>query len=350
MGAVFLLRKKRRGTIGKYKPIHLLPNRMEFNTNKYDVQTGTDALSGINEDGKIKLDELKALNGMNLKGMIDWSAKERARIGNVPDTDSSKSEFVGVLDKFDAQINALKKNYEASKSEIQADVKGELAKLEVAIGIAKPEPTKAEAGTTTPGVTPAAEPKVEAPAKPEPAKAETVAPAAAPTEAKDAPKTTEYVVKKGDNLTKIAKENGTTVDALAKENGLGDDRKKWDRISVGQKLKVPAKTETVATDTEAAAASAKKPEAGKDRKAADVKSADKPKATSDKEAVAKTEAAAKPEAKAGETPAATATLADKAKVETAATKPAPGPLEMSKASVDQATLKSASAAQKGQKA
>lgn len=242
---------------------------MEFNTNKYDVQTGTDALSGINEDGKIKLDELKALNGMNLKGMIDWSAKERARIGNVPDTDSSKAEFVGVLDKFDAQINALKKNYEASKSEIQADVKDELAKLEVAIGIAKPEPAKAEAGTTTPGVTPAAGPKVEAPAKPEPAKAETVAPATAPAEAKDAPKTTEYVVKKGDNLTKIAKEHGSTVAAIAKENNI--PKENLNRISVGQKLKIPAKTEAAATDTEAAAASAKKPEAGKDGKAGDGK-------------------------------------------------------------------------------
>ncbi len=345
MGAVFLLRKKRRGTIGKYKPIHLLPNRMEFNTNKYDVQTGTDALSGINEDGKIKLDELKALNGMNLKGMIDWSAKERARIGNVPDTDSSKSEFVGVLDKFDAQINALKKNYEASKSEIQADVKDELAKLEVAIGIAKPEPAKAEAGTTTPGVTPAAGPKVEAPAKPEPAKAETVAPATAPAEAKDAPKTTEYVVKKGDNLTKIAKEHGSTVAAIAKENNI--PKENLNRISVGQKLKIPAKTEAAATDTEAAAASAKKPEAGKDGKAGDGKAADKPKATADKEAVAKTEAAAKPEAKAGETPAATTTLAEQAKIDS---KPKSGPTNQTYAEVTQAVPRSAGGAAKGQKA
>lgn len=289
---------------------------MEFNTNKYDVQTGTEALSGINEDGKIKLDELKALNGMNLKGMIDWSAKERARIGNAPDTDSSKAEFVGVLDKFDAQINALKKNYEASKSEIQADAKDELAKLEAAIGIAKPETATKEGGTATPGAAPANEKKD---AKPEAAKAETVAPA----EKTEAAKTTEYVVKKGDNLTKIAKEHGTTVAALAKENNI--PKGSIDHIYVNQKLKVPAKAEAKpATDGEAAAATAKKPEAGKDGKAPDAKpenggKAEKKAATPE----AKTEAAAKPEAKAGEVPPATATLADKAKVETAATKPEP---------------------------
>jgi len=44
-----------------------------------------------------------------------------------------------------------------------------------------------------------------------------------------------YVVKRGDNLTKIAKEHGTTVKALRAANSL-----KTDRIVVGQELKLPA--------------------------------------------------------------------------------------------------------------
>jgi LysM repeat protein len=44
-----------------------------------------------------------------------------------------------------------------------------------------------------------------------------------------------HVVKRGDNLTKIAKQHGTTVKALRAANSL-----KTDRILVGQKLKLPA--------------------------------------------------------------------------------------------------------------
>ncbi len=55
-----------------------------------------------------------------------------------------------------------------------------------------------------------------------------------------------YSVKSGDNLEKIAKQHGTTVKALRTANNL-----KTDRITVGQKLKIPAKaassTTTVAT-------------------------------------------------------------------------------------------------------
>jgi LysM repeat protein len=45
-----------------------------------------------------------------------------------------------------------------------------------------------------------------------------------------------YTVKSGDNLSSIAKEKGTTVKALRAANNL-----KTDRITVGQKLKVPVK-------------------------------------------------------------------------------------------------------------
>jgi len=46
---------------------------------------------------------------------------------------------------------------------------------------------------------------------------------------------TVYVVKSGDNLTRIAKAHGTTVKAIEAANGLASDH-----ISVGDKLKVPA--------------------------------------------------------------------------------------------------------------
>ena len=50
-----------------------------------------------------------------------------------------------------------------------------------------------------------------------------------------------YVVKSGDTLTKIAKSHGTTVKAIESENNLSTTK-----IKVGQKLKIPAKTEAAA--------------------------------------------------------------------------------------------------------
>lgn len=68
-----------------------------------------------------------------------------------------------------------------------------------------------------------------APAK-APAKAKTaLKPKAAPASAGNT-----YTVKKGDNLTKIAKAHGTTVAALVKLNGIKDKNV----ISIGQVLKV----------------------------------------------------------------------------------------------------------------
>jgi LysM repeat protein len=53
-----------------------------------------------------------------------------------------------------------------------------------------------------------------------------------------------YTVKSGDNLSSIAKEKGTTVKALRAANSL-----KTDRITVGQKLKIPVKASVPATGT-----------------------------------------------------------------------------------------------------
>ena len=51
-----------------------------------------------------------------------------------------------------------------------------------------------------------------------------------------------YTVKSGDNLSKIAKANGTSIKAIESLNNLTTFK-----IKVGQKLKIPAKTEAAAT-------------------------------------------------------------------------------------------------------
>lgn len=284
----------------------------------YSTDLAGDELKKINEDSKITVDELKKLNELRLGELSANSAKERTLGVPVKPADGASHEEqanyemaknaydnkVAILDKFDTGITKLKESYATSKEALLKDSKDELAKLEAAIGIAKPVP--AEAGTTTPGAIPAkAEGKTDAApaAKPEPTKAETVIPAT-PTEKTDAPKTTEYVVKGGDNLAKIAKAHGTTVDALVKANDLADKNK----IRVDQKLKVPAKAEAAeATDYEAAKAAAKAPETGKaakagEGKAADAKTEKKPDAGEKKVA----DADKKAEAKAGEVPSAVA--------------------------------------------
>jgi LysM repeat protein len=53
-----------------------------------------------------------------------------------------------------------------------------------------------------------------------------------------------YTVKSGDNLSTIAKEKGVTVKALRAANNL-----KTDRITVGQKLKIPTKTSAPTAST-----------------------------------------------------------------------------------------------------
>lgn len=308
--------------------------------NKYEVQQGTDRLANINADKVLKIEELRAANDLNLEGMKDFVKNNRKEAPKAPDANASMDtlqqyqsdlgayiEMKSVLDRFDTQISALKTNYETSREGLKDATKEELAKLETAVGIVKPEAAKVEGNSTTPGVTPAAAPAdkkdskpADAPAaKPEAAKVEKATPAASPAEKKEDPKTAEYVVKKGDNLTKIAKEHGTTVEALVKENGVKDKN----HILVGQKLKVPAKAEKTATDTEAAAATkpAAKPETGKDGKTADGKPEG---AKSEGKVDAKAETPPKPEVKAGEVPQATTTLSDKAKIEAAA-KPAPAP-------------------------
>ncbi len=58
-----------------------------------------------------------------------------------------------------------------------------------------------------------------------------------------------YQVKSGDTLTKIASEHHTSVKAIRAANSL-----RTDRITVGQKLKVPAKATTASTATKTASA------------------------------------------------------------------------------------------------
>jgi LysM repeat protein len=49
-----------------------------------------------------------------------------------------------------------------------------------------------------------------------------------------------YTVKSGDTLTKIAKNHGVTIKAIESENGLSGTK-----IKVGEKLKIPAKAESL---------------------------------------------------------------------------------------------------------
>lgn len=82
---------------------------------------------------------------------------------------------------------------------------------------------------------PVSTPKVSAPKTASPVKAPAVA---GPT--------VTYVVKNGDSLSVIAYKHGSTVSAIRDANNL-----KGDRITVGQKLKVPGAKKTPAADTEA---------------------------------------------------------------------------------------------------
>ncbi len=54
------------------------------------------------------------------------------------------------------------------------------------------------------------------------------------TAAKTTPKATTHTVKRGENLSKIAKRYGVTVQAIKKANNL-----KNDNINAGQKIKIP---------------------------------------------------------------------------------------------------------------
>jgi LysM repeat protein len=61
-----------------------------------------------------------------------------------------------------------------------------------------------------------------------------------------------YVVKPGDNLTRIAKAHGTTAKAIREASGL-----KTDRILVGQKLKVPQGTAAASVESTSPTSSTK---------------------------------------------------------------------------------------------
>lgn len=253
---------------------------MESTVNKNDVQTGTEKLKKINEDGKLDLAELKSANELNLKKMTEWVKNQRKPEPAKPEASApyeaeqkyvselkAHEEMKGVLDAFDAEISALTKSYEASKVELGKTTAGNIEGLKLEVALNFP---------TSNATAPAASEK-EKPAEPNDGRVVngTIQPrdtgkmAAAPDDAnpeKAAP--AEYVVKKGDNLTKIAKEYGTTVSELASLNKI----KNVNKIAVGQKLIVPNKgTETARAEPENAA-----PEAPKAvEKAAEGKSTDK---------------------------------------------------------------------------
>ncbi len=106
----------------------------------------------------------------------------------------------------------------------------------------KPEPTAPAAlpvalsGSNPPAIVPAVAATPTPPATND-APAPTPPPVVTPAPAEEV-----YVVKSGDNLTRIAKAHHTTVQAIKAANGL-----KTDRILAGQKLKLPAPTAAVGT-------------------------------------------------------------------------------------------------------
>lgn len=259
---------------------------MESTVNKNDIQIGTEKLGKLNEDGKLDLAELQSANGMNLKKMTEWVKNQRKPEPAKPETSASYEteqkyvselktyqEMKGVLDAFDKQVDSLKKSYETSKAELGKTTAGQLEglKFEVALNLpasasAAPEPAKPAAvadakhagerkgddsgdgrvvnGTIQP------RDKKSVPDDPNPKNADGTPicdnPALPCNEkaepAKEKAANAEYVVKKGDNLTKIAKEHGTTVAELASLNKI----KNVNRIGVGQKLSVPKKDAEVA--------------------------------------------------------------------------------------------------------
>ena len=75
--------------------------------------------------------------------------------------------------------------------------------------------------------------------EPEPApkaKAQAAKPKKQTTTSTAKPKTQTHTVRRGENLSKIAKRYGVTVAAIKKANNFAGDQ-----IQVGQKIKIPAK-------------------------------------------------------------------------------------------------------------
>ena len=85
--------------------------------------------------------------------------------------------------------------------------------------------------------TKAAEPDQPPPDAPRTTAAPTAAPAPAPVTAPAEPRTRNYTVKPGDNLTRLARNAGTTPAELARLNGV--DEKELAKLKVGQTIKLP---------------------------------------------------------------------------------------------------------------
>lgn len=260
---------------------------------KGEVQNATEALKEINKDQKLTVEELAKANALGLKGLSDWVAKERSvhQKEPVPPTAEDRheattdynvkknayEEMKGVLDSFDSQVKSLRESYAASKEALKDASKEELGKLEAAIGIA-PEKKDLLAG-----VRPGDKVKVtlndgggktswsegtfvkvengrmflkdskgkeqdfslasvasvtKSPAgEAKPATAEQ--PVAKPAVEKAGEEKKTHEVKKGETLSKIARQyEGVTYQEIAKLNNIADPNK----IFAGQKLEIPNKT------------------------------------------------------------------------------------------------------------
>ena len=111
----------------------------------------------------------------------------------------------------------------------------ELKALHPGNGSSDPTPPTPTPTPTPPTPTPTPTPTPPQP-EPEPGPEPEPEPEPEPAPSGD-PEFTEYRVKSGDNLLRIAREHGVTVDAIVKASNLRNP----DRLSIGQVLKIPAK-------------------------------------------------------------------------------------------------------------
>ncbi len=130
------------------------------------------------------------------------------------------------IDAQSKQIEALTEKAEVSGASLTA-IEGRLIEMTELLEKlrARPAATATAAAPTSSPIIPSAPPEAATPSEPPIPRAEPVSPAEGEI----------YIIKRGDNLTNIAKQHGTTVAEILKLNKIEDERK----LQIGQKLILP---------------------------------------------------------------------------------------------------------------
>lgn len=140
-----------------------------------------------------------------------------------PEPEIEKTETTEPTDSITANTDSLPNQESMSSDSIAADTVAVTRTQEVASAFSNPENDgKAQTKTET--------------KKDSPAKASAQKKAKTQKSEQPKPKATTHTVRKGENLSKIAKRYGVSVQAIRDANNI-----KNDRINVGQKLKIPVK-------------------------------------------------------------------------------------------------------------